>query len=168
VGIASQLAAIKREMAAISPAMALNFYTLHSEISDSLLRERLMATLSGFFGFLAALLAAIGLYGVMAYIVAQRRGEIGIRMALGADRSSVFKLIGNECGKLLAAGLLLGIGFSLAASQLITKLLYGLSPSDPLTIAMSVLLLALVALPASLIPAIRASRLDPMKALREE
>jgi len=168
VALASQLAAIKRQMAAISPSMALNFYTLHSEIADSLLRERLMATLSGFFGFLAALLASIGLYGVMAYIVARRRNEIGIRIALGADRANVLKLIGSECGKLLFAGLLLGVGFSLAASQAITKLLYGLSPTDPATIALSVLLLALVALPASLIPAIRASRLDPMQALREE
>jgi predicted permease len=168
VALPAQLAAIKREMAAISPAMSLNFYTLHSEIADSLLRERLMATLSGFFGFLAALLASIGLYGVMAYIVARRRGEIGIRIALGADRATVLKLIGSECGKLLLVGLLLGIGFALAASQAITKLLYGLSPTDPATIALSVLLLALVALPASLIPAIRASRLDPMQALREE
>jgi predicted permease len=168
VGLASQLAAIKREMAAVSPAMALNFYTLHSEIADSLLRQRLMATLSGFFGFLAALLASIGLYGVMAYIVAKRRSEIGIRMALGADRTNVLQLIGSECGKLLAAGLLLGIVLSLAASQAVAKLLYGLSPSDPLTIGLSALLLALVALPASLIPAIRASRLDPMNALREE
>jgi putative ABC transport system permease protein len=168
VGLASQLSAIKGEMAAISPSMSLNFYTLHSEIADSLLRERLMATLSGFFGFLAALLASIGLYGVMAYIVARRRGEIGIRMALGANRANVLKLIGNECGKLLLAGLLLGIGFALLASQAVAKLLYGLSPKDPLTIILSALLLALVALPASLIPAIRASRLDPMKALREE
>ena len=165
---ASQFAAITREMAAISPAMSLSFATLHSEIADSLLRERLMATLSGFFGFLAALLASIGLYGVMAYIVARRRGEIGIRMALGADRSNVLSLIGTECGKLLMAGLALGIVFALAASQAIAKLLYGLSPKDPLTIGMSALLLALVALPASLIPAIRASRLDPLEALREE
>jgi putative ABC transport system permease protein len=165
---ASQIAAITREMAAISPAMPLNFATLHSEIADSLLRERLMATLSGFFGFLAALLASIGLYGVMAYIVARRRGEIGIRMALGADRKNVLNLIGTECGKLLLAGLALGIVFALAASQAIAKLLYGLSPKDPLTIGMSALLLALVALPASLIPAIRASRLDPLEALREE
>src|SRR5260370_5694318 len=127
-----------------------------------------MATLSAFFGFLAAVLASIGLYGVMAYMVARRRGEIGIRIALGADRARVLKLIGNECGKLLLAGLLLGIGLAVVASQAITKLIYGLSPNDPLTIGLSVLLLALVALPASLIPAIRASRLDPMKTLREE
>src|SRR6185295_18653140 len=125
---------------------------------------RLMATLSGFFGFLAAVLASIGLYGGMAYIVARRRGEIGIRFALGASRTDVLKLIGNECGKLLIAGLVLGIGLAMAASQAVSKLLYGLSPNDPLTIGLSVLLLVLVALPASLIPAIRASRLDPMKA----
>ncbi len=89
-------------------------------------------------------------------------------MALGADRANVLKLIGSECGKLLAAGLVLGIGFALLASQAITKLLYGLRPNDPLTIGLSVLLLASVALPASLVPAIRASRLDPMQALREE
>jgi putative ABC transport system permease protein len=168
VALTAQLAAIKREMAAMSPAMSLNFYTLHAEISNSLVRERLMATLSGFFGFLAALLASIGLYGVMAYIVARRRNEIGIRIALGADRANVLKLIGGECGKLLLAGLLLGMALAVGASQAIAKLLYGLSPNDPLTIVLSVLLLAVVALPASLIPAIRASRLDPMQALREE
>jgi putative ABC transport system permease protein len=168
VAPAAQLAAIKREMAAMNPAMALTFYTLHAEIAESLLRERLMATLSGFFGFLAALLASIGLYGVMAYFVARRRREIALRMALGAGRANVLKLIGNECGKLLLAGLLLGIALALVASQAITKLLYSLSPNDPATIALSVLLLAFVALPASLIPAIRAARLDPMKALREE
>jgi putative ABC transport system permease protein len=168
VALTSQFAAIKHEMAAVNPALPLKFYTLHSEIADSLLRERLMATLSGFFGFLAALLASIGLYGVMAYIVARRRSEIGIRIALGAGRVNVLKLIGSECGKLLLAGLLLGVGFALAASQAIAKLLYGLSPTDPLTIVLSVLLLALVALPASLIPALRASRLDPMQALRED
>ena len=168
VASSSQVAAIKREMAAMNPAMVLDFYTLQSEISDSLLVERLMAMLSGFFGFLAALLASIGLYGVMAYIVARRRSEIAIRMALGAGRANVLKLIGNECGKLLLAGLLLGTALALVASQAITKLLYGLSPNDPLTIVLSVLLLTLVALPASLIPAIRASRLDPTEALREE
>lgn len=104
----------------------------------------------------------------MAYIVARRRGEIGIRMALGADRGNVLQLIGGECGKLLLAGLLLGIAFSLFGSHTIGKLLYGLSPNDPLTIGLSALLLALVALPASLIPAIRASRLDPMQALHDE
>lgn len=165
---AAQRAAIQREMAAINPSMALNFYTLNSLISESLLRERLMATLSGFFGLLAAVLASIGLYGVMAYIVARRRGEIGIRMALGADRASVLRLIGNECGKLLIAGLLLGGGLALALSRVIAKLLFGLGPHDPLTITLSALLLTLVALPAVLIPAIRASRLDPMTALREE
>jgi len=168
LGLASELAEIKGEMAAISPSIALNFYTLHSQISDSLLRERLMATLSGFFGFLAAALASIGLYGVMAYTVARRRNEIGIRMALGADRESVLRLVGNECGKLLIWGVLLGLVFSLLASQAISKLLYGLTPRDPLTIVLSILALALAALPASLIPAIRASRLDPMQALREE
>jgi predicted permease len=168
VALNSQLMALKRELAAMNPAMGLNFYTLHSGIGDSLLGERLLATLSGFFGFLSALLASIGLYGVMSYIVARRRGEIGIRIALGADRSTVVKLIGRECGRLLGVGLAFGIVLALAASQAIAKLLYGLSPKDPATIAVSVLLLALVALPASLIPAIRASRLDPMKALRDE
>lgn len=166
--MSSQTSAIKREMSAMNPGFAVNFYSLESVISDSILRERLMATLSGFFGLLAAVLASIGLYGVMAYIVARRRGEIGIRMALGADRASVLRLVGNECAKLVAAGAVLGVLFSAAASQAITKLLYGLRPGDPVTIVLSVLLLVIVALPASLIPAIRAARLDPMRALREE
>jgi predicted permease len=168
VALPAQIAAIKRQMAAISPAIALNFNSLHSQIADSLLRERLMATLSGFFGILAALLASIGLYGVMAYIVARRRGEIGIRIALGAGRARVLKLIGRECGTLLLVGLVIGAGLAVAASHTVTKLLYGLTPNDPVTIGLSVLLLAVVSLPASLIPAIRAARLDPMQTLREE
>ena len=168
LALGSQIADIKREMAAHNPAIDLNFYTLQTQISESLTRERLMASLSGFFGLLAALLASIGLYGVMAYIVARRRNEIGIRIALGAGRAEVLKLIGNECGKLVAAGLLAGIGLALAMSHTAANLLYGLSARDPLTIGLSALLLALVALPASLIPAIRASRLNPVQALRDE
>jgi len=167
-GVTAQITGIKREMESISPAIDLEFYSLSGAIADSLLRERLMATLSGFFGFLAAVLASIGLYGVMAYIVARRRNEIGIRIALGADRNTVLKLIGMECAKLVLAGLLVGTVLAIAASQATATLLYGLTPNDPLTIGLSILLLILVALPASIIPAIRASRLDPMRALREE
>src|SRR5437868_8596612 len=107
------------------------FQTLPSMVRDSLLRERLMATLSGFFGALAALIATIGLYGVMSYTVARRRNEIGIRMALGADRRNVIRLILRESVVLLAIGLGIGIAASLAAGHAARALLYGLPPGDP-------------------------------------
>jgi ABC-type antimicrobial peptide transport system permease subunit len=137
-------------------------------LQDSLLRERLMATLSGFFGFLAVVLATIGLYGVMSYMVARRRSEIGIRMALGADRGDVLGLVLREAGMLLAVGLVIGTGLAIAVGRTTSSLLFGLKPTDPVTIGLSVGLLAVVAIMASLLPAMRAAQLEPMLALREE
>jgi ABC-type antimicrobial peptide transport system permease subunit len=137
-------------------------------IWESLLRERLMATLSGFFGFLAVVLATVGLYGVISYMVERRRSEIGIRMALGANRANILNLILREAGLLLAIGLIVGTGLAIAVGRTAGSLLFGLKPTDPFTLAMSVLLLAVVALVASYLPAFRASRLEPMLALREE
>jgi predicted permease len=144
------------------------FQTLPGMVRESLLRERLMATLSGFFGALAALLATIGLYGVMSYTVARRRHEIGIRMALGAARGDVVRMVMREAGLLLIAGVLVGTALAIAAARTAATLLFGLHPGDPATLAMAACGLGIVAMLASYIPALRASRLEPTEALREE
>jgi ABC-type antimicrobial peptide transport system permease subunit len=127
-----------------------------------------MARLSGFFAVLAVVLAVIGLYGVMSYMVARRRNEIAIRMALGAEPASIIRLVMRESGTLLLAGLVIGTALALAGGQAATAMLFGLKPTDPFTLGAALLSLSLVAALASLLPANRASRNDPMKALRDE
>ena len=152
----------------VHPTIVVNFQTMQSQLEDSVLRERLMATLSGCFGGLAATIAMIGLYGVMSYTVARRRNEIGIRMALGADRSEVVRMVMREAGTLLAAGLIVGTLSAIVAARSASALLFGLQAHDPATLAMAALALTLVAALASYLPALRASRLEPTEALREE
>src|SRR5688572_21044159 len=123
------------------------------------MRERLMATLSGAFGVLAGVLAAVGLYGVIAYMVVRRRNEIGVRMALGADRRRVVWLVAREAGLLLIVGLVVGTGLALWAGRAAATMLYGLTPYDPVTFSGAILLLALVTLVATYAPARRASKL---------
>ena len=166
--ISGLVASVKRIAAETSPALVLNFRVFETTIRESLLRERLMATLSGFFGFLAALLATIGLYGVISYMVVRRRNEIGVRMALGASRRDVLALILREAGTLLGIGLALGTGLALLAGSAARTLLFGLTPSDPMTMGIAVVSLAGIAAAASFLPAHRAATLDPMKALRED
>src|SRR5438034_11757373 len=125
-----------------------------------------MATLSGFFGFLAALLAAIGLYGVISYMVVQRTKEIGIRMAIGAKRVDVVKMILREAGMLTVAGLVIGTGLALGAAQAAKSLLYGLKHRDPLTLVMAVIMLSAVASLASFLSAHAASKLKPSQPRR--
>jgi len=124
--------------------------------------------LSGFFGLLAVLLAVVGLYGIISYIVAMRRNEIGIRMALGAIPRNVVAIIVRQTLVLLALGAAVGIVLALAAVQTASSLLFGLEPNDPLTFAGATVLLVAIALIASFLPARRASRVDPMVALRYE
>jgi ABC-type antimicrobial peptide transport system permease subunit len=146
----------------------IQFRTLPGLIRESLVRERLMATLSGFFGVLAGLIATIGLYGVMSYTVARRRNEIGIRMALGAARGDVVRMVMREAGLLLIAGVVAGTVLAIVAARTAATLLFGLHPGDPATLAMAAAGLGLVAMLASYLPALRASRLEPTEALREE
>jgi putative ABC transport system permease protein len=152
----------------VHPAIGIQFHRLANQIQDSLLRDRLMAMLAGAFGILAGLLATLGLYGVIAYMVARRRNEIGVRVALGADRGRVVRLVLREAALLLAIGLVVGTGLALWAGRAAGALLFGLKPYDPTTLALAALLLAVVALLASYVPALRAARLEPMSALREE
>jgi putative ABC transport system permease protein len=151
-----------------NPAITFQFGVLETEVRDTLQRERLMASLSGFFGFLAALLATIGLYGVISYMVIRRRNEIGIRMALGADRGRVLGLIMREAAMLLAIGLGAGTVLALLVAKAATSLLFGLKARDPETFVLSIALLATVSLAASALPAYRAARVDPLDALRNE
>ncbi len=136
--------------------------------SDSLAQPRLLALLLGLFGFSALLLAAVGIYGVMAYAVARRTQEIGVRMALGADRSRVVRLVVGRAMWLAGLGLAIGLAGALATTRVLDSLLYGITATDPATFVGVPLILAAVALVASLLPARRATRIDPMVALRTE
>ena len=155
-------------VASIYPGSSLEFTVLSQQLKDSLMAERLLATLAGAFGMLASLLAVLGLYGVIAYMVARRRNEIGVRIALGATRGRVIRLVLSEAILLLAVGLVIGTGLATWAGAAAASLLYGVKPRDPVTLGGAVILLAAVALIASYGPAWRASRLEPMDALRDE
>jgi len=166
--IASLTAATRQALGAASPDIAFHFHVFKTQLRESLLLERLMAALSGFFGALAALIGAVGLYGVLSRAVAQRTREIGIRQALGAKRGDIVKMIMREAIILLLAGLAAGTALALAAAKTASAMLYGLQPHDPTTFLMAATLLAVVAAAASYLPAYRASRVDPMAALRQE
>ena len=165
---ATAMATVRRRIAADHPEIVMEFGNFQQRIRDGLPRERLMAMLSGFFGLLAALLAMVGLYGVISYIVARRRNEIGIRIALGAHRRQVIVMIMRDAGYLVILGVVAGTGLSLLAGRAASSLLFGLKPYDPLTLGAAAALLAAIAAVASFVPARRASKLDPMAALRYE
>jgi putative ABC transport system permease protein len=145
-----------------------NVRPLRQLLADSIARNRFTMFLFAVFSGVALVLATIGIYGVMAYSVSQRSGEIGIRMALGAQRGDILGLVFNQGGRLVAAGLACGFVGALLLTRFIATQLYGITAHDPLTFAAIGLLLAAVALLACLIPARRATRVDPMVALRSE
>ena len=163
------LAAARREIQQLDPHLPIaSAQTLDEHLSLPLLPTRLAASLLGSFGVLALALAAIGIYGVMAYAVSQRTREIGIRMALGAQKADVLKLVISQGVWLTLTGVAIGLAASLAVTRLMKSLLYGVSATDPLTFAGVALLLAAVALVACYLPARRATKVDPMIALRYE
>jgi predicted permease len=158
----------EQAIAEVHPGVGVDFTVLTAQLKESLMRDRLMAALAGAFGILAGTLAVLGLYGVLAYMVARRRNEIGVRIALGASRGNVIGLVLREAALLLAIGLTAGTLLASWAGQAAASLVYGMTPRDPLTLGAAVALLAVVALFASYGPAWRASRLQPMDALRDE
>ena len=159
----------REEMRALgADILVTDVITLEDQVNQTLLQERLVSLLSGVFGLLALLLACVGLYGVMSYDVARRRHEIGIRLALGAGRGDVMRLVLRESMLLVAIGVGVGLAAALATTRVIASLLYGLAPADALTIISAALLMAAVAAAAAYLPARRASRVDPVKALRPE
>jgi predicted permease len=160
---------VRKAFAAADPNLTvINLQTMKEQISMEFDQQRAVASLAGLFGIVALILAAVGLYGVTAYTVAQRTGEIGIRMALGADGPRVLALILKGAFRMAGLGLLLGIPLSLGAGRLLSAQLYGVSGSDPLALLVAIAALAVCAFVAALIPALRAASMDPMSALRTE
>ena len=159
---------IKRSLMEINSGLDVNFQVFKSMVQESLLRERLMAKLSGLFGGLALLLASIGLYGLLSYGVASRTNEIGIRIALGARASNVLSLVLKESVVLVLIGVAVGVPVVLYLAGFAKSLLFGLSPTDPLSVAGASLVLLLVAMLAGYLPARRATKVDPLEALRDE
>jgi ABC-type antimicrobial peptide transport system permease subunit len=144
----------------VNPRLALAFRPLADQVSRTMVQERLLAMLSAFFGVLAVVLAAIGLYGVTSYTVGLRKAEIGVRLALGATRRGVMRLVLGNVARLVGIGTAIGLVLSLFSTRYVKTLLFGLEPSDPTTFVASTMLLAAVSLAAGWIPAYRASRLD--------
>jgi ABC-type antimicrobial peptide transport system permease subunit len=142
--------------------------TQRQQIDATIVQQRVFASLTAAFGILALALACVGIYGIMAYAVSQRTNEIGIRLALGAERSQVQGMVLKEAGWLAAAGVVVGVAVALGLGQLIKSMLYGLHPSDPVSLVGAAVLLLGVALLAGWVPAMRASRVEPMEALRHE
>ncbi len=155
-----------RQIDANLPVM--DMATMQSRVDRSVSIERSIATLAAGFGLLATLLAAVGLYGVVSYAVARRTVEIGVRMALGAARADVYRIVLKEVGVLLLAGAAVGLPVALALGKLIESQLYGVKPRDPMLLAAAVAVLTAVALAAAFVPARRAASIDPVRALRGE
>jgi predicted permease len=161
--------AARKAVAAIDPDVPLSDITTQENLRDeNITQERMFASLCGSLAALAVLLSCIGLYGLMAYTVARRTGEIGVRMALGAQQSDIFRPILREALLLTTAGLAIGLPATVALTQLIKNQLYGVTPTDPLTLVAGAVLLLAVALLAAWLPARRATIVDPMVALRAE
>ncbi len=166
---AGLMPALREAVRRTDPSMPLrDIETVAARLRNATRQEGLVATLSSAFGVLALLLACVGLYGVMAYGVARRRAEFGLRLALGASRGDVSWLVLRETLTVIALGVAIGVPAALAASRFISRLLFGLAPTDPVTIAAAVVVLAIVAILAGYLPARRAARIDPLIALRHE
>jgi putative ABC transport system permease protein len=160
---------VRKVLASIDPTLSfLEVHTLAEEVDNSIASERLTAALASMFGGIAALLVGAGIYGLLAYVVTERRHEIGIRMALGAQPAHIGKLIAGQTLAMTAAGVAMGLAGALMAGPGIRPLLYGISPQDPKSLAAAMMFVALTAVVATILPTVRATRVDPMVALRYE
>ena len=160
---------VRHVMTQIDPRMPiLDFQTLGEQVNIALRQQSMIARLTALFGFLALILAAVGLYGVAAYLVEQHKSEIGIRMALGANRSSVLRLVLSGAFLQVGVGLVIGIPLTIVAGRAMSSQLFGVKPYDPVVLGGTALLLGIAALIAAIIPARRAAAIDPMRALRSE
>ncbi len=159
---------IRSAISGVNRDFSLEFRNFEKQVDESLMQPRIVASLSTVFGSLALLLTMVGLYGSTSYAVTRRKGEIGIRIALGAQPESVIWLVLRDAVMPLALGMSLGFVASLAAGRLVTSLLYGVQPNDPVQLAVAAVILAGATATAAYLPARRAARLDPMAALREE
>jgi ABC-type antimicrobial peptide transport system permease subunit len=170
VGDAASLESMaRRTLANINPDLTVvSFKSLDYQVADNFNGERLISRLTGLFGVLALVLASVGLYGITAYSVARRTNEIGVRMALGANRSHVVVMVMRRALGLVAIGLAIGIPVALLGSRLMRTQLYGVRTYDPVTLAGAVFVLAAFAALAGFIPARRAASIEPMHALRQE
>jgi putative ABC transport system permease protein len=160
--------AVKRVFADVHRLVGLDITTMDEQVARSLRREHMLATLSATFGAVALALSMLGLYGVMAYTVARRRNEIGVRIALGADQGRLLRMVLWDVVRVVTIGLVLGVGGAMASGKLVTSFLFGVSPTEPAVMAGAALLLLAVAVGSGLFPAIRAARVDPVAALRED
>jgi len=160
--------AARAAILSVNRGVSLEFRSLETQVNESILQPRIVALLSSVFGGLALLLAMVGLYGITSYAVTRRKGEIAIRMALGAPREAVVWLMLRDVVALLAIGMAAGLAASLAAGGLVTSLLFGVQPRDPVHLAGAAAILAAATAAAAYLPARRAARLDPMAALREQ
>src|SRR6185369_10879200 len=161
-------ASVNRALNEVSPSLDTTYQWFRTMVQDSMLRDRLMAMLSGFFGVLALVLATIGLYGILSYAVASRTNEIGIRMALGANTREVVKLILREALTLVAIGIVAGLPAVFVVARFAETLLFDLSATDPVSLVLAGALMLAVAIVAAYLPARRALRIDPLVALRYE
>jgi ABC-type antimicrobial peptide transport system permease subunit len=159
---------VRSQIAEIDSTVPVETETLNQTVRKLADRPRFETALLSFFAFCGVLMAVIGLYGVIAFVAAQRTQEIGVRMTLGATKLDILRLIAGEGLRLIVVGGILGLGASLATARLLKSLLYNVGPHDPGTYVAAALLLAVVALAATLIPAQRAASIDPMQALRME
>jgi putative ABC transport system permease protein len=163
------LSSIQPIVARLDPNLpVVELRTMPQQVSENIFLERMMSTLSAAFAILATLLAAIGLYGVLAYTIAQRTREFGLRMALGANRGRVRGMVLKQVGWMTVIGGLLGLAGAIGLGRAAQSLLFELEGHDPATLAAAAALLAMVALGAGFLPAQRASKIDPMRALRYE
>ncbi len=159
---------VKQVVAGVSQVASIEFRTLGDQVARSLQRERLLAVLAALFGGVALVLSVMGLYGVMAYTVARRRNEIGVRIALGAGQARVLRIVLVDVARVIGIGLVLGTVGALASGKLVSTFLFGLAPGDPIILLLAAGVLAVAAFAAGFGPALRASRMDPISALRED